>query len=210
MRIAGLLCACWIMSVVAASGQDSYAMGLGGVTSGETETGSVVGGEIAVAVHPNVTIYGAAGWLENVLPKSVQRSLDESAERLTRFTDSPFAFDGTASTLHGSGGVRIQAAAGAVRPYAAFGAGLGYVRVKVVDPRIGELPSAGITDDTRLEDWWGDEDDFRGTKPLVEAGGGIAVFLGRVYVDVGYRFTKIFELNDLQFSRVHGGIGVAF
>jgi hypothetical protein len=49
---------------------------------------------------------------------------------------------------------------------------------------------------------------FGRTEPLVGAGGGIVVQGGPVFLDLGYRYKRIFSGNSLQSLLTGGDIGV--
>jgi hypothetical protein len=55
-----------------------------------------------------------------------------------------------------------------------------------------------------------DEDLIKWTKPIFEVGGGIALPIGRVYIDVGYRFRKALDIEEVNMSGVYAGMGVSY
>ena len=62
----------------------------------------------------------------------------------------------------------------------------------------GDLVSDGYLDDDAIN------------KLAFELGGGVLVPVGRAYVDVGYRFMKFVDAEDVNISRAYAGFGVTF
>jgi hypothetical protein len=173
-----------------------------GTTFG-TEAAPFFAGEVAGNVARDLQIYGTVGRMNNVLPGSVQDELDDVSSLLTALTRVRWDFEATAPAFVGTGGVRylipIRAAA---RPYAMGGIGFGNIRLKVKEVDLGD-----VTDDL-IDEGYLDDDTI--TKLAFEFGGGAIVPFGRVYVDVGYRFMKFVDAEDVNISRVYAGFGVTF
>jgi hypothetical protein len=189
-------------SVHAQTVERGFVQGVGGVTFG-VESAGTLGGEVGFNVHPNIQIYGGAGRMLNVMPKSLQRDLDDAADLLTIVTGQVWGFNGKVPATYFGGGAKfIVPTSSAVRPYFTAGAGLAQLKASIKEIDFGE-----ITDDL-INEGYIDEDDVKGTNFMFEFGGGIVFPLGGVLqLDTGYRFTKISEANV---SRVSLGVGARF
>ena len=166
-----------------------------GLTFG-TETAALAGIEGSGDVLPLLTVYGSFDWHQNVAPKWFQDAID-------LFNPTGFDVKSTLPGYVGMGGVKFIFPPAPVRPYAlgGFGVAHGKAKVKFEDEDVtNELVLLGYLDD----------DDISWTKPVFEAGGGIAVPVGRVYIDVGYRFRKVITAKDTNMSGVYAGIGASF
>jgi hypothetical protein len=173
-----------------------------GATFG-TEAAPFFAGEIAGNVTRDMQIYGAFGRLNNVLPSSVQDDLDDVSAALTALTRVRWDFEATAPAFVGTGGVRYLIPTGATaRPYAMGGLGFGNIRLKVKEVDLGD-----VTDDL-MDEGYLDDDTIN--KLAFECGGGVIVPFGRTYVDVGYRFMKFVDAEEVNISRAYVGFGVTF
>jgi hypothetical protein len=173
-----------------------------GATFG-TEAAPFFAGEVAGNITRDLQIYGTVGRMNNVLPSSVQDDLDDVSAFLTALTGVRWDFEATAPAFFGVGGVRyLVPTGGAARPYALGGVGFGAISLKVEEVDLGD-----ITDDL-VSDGYLDDDAIN--KLAFEFGGGVLVPFGRAYVDVGYRFMKFVDAEDVNISRAYAGFGVTF
>jgi opacity protein-like surface antigen len=102
----------------------------------------------------------------------------------------------------GVGGVKVIAPPNiVVRPYGIGGFGVGYSKLKV--KALGMDFSEGLADELG-------EDVLSYTKPMFEVEGGVAVPLGRVYIDASYRFRKALNIDDTNMSGIYVGGGVSY
>ncbi|HEX2457408.1 MAG TPA: hypothetical protein VHI99_27160 [Vicinamibacterales bacterium] len=170
----------------AARAQNSQIQGFGGLTFGDVTASSAFGGSIAVPLSDNMQIVGEGGRMTNILPSLVGTVVD--------FTP----FDLHVSAWYGQAGVRfIGSSHRAIRPYAEATAGFARLRTgyggfessadAIVDAALGVLDT---------------------TKPLVGVGSGVIVQGGPVFLDLGYRYSKIFAGNSLQGLLVGGDVSV--
>jgi opacity protein-like surface antigen len=172
------------------------AQGFGGLSLGVTNTAAPnVGGNVTLAVTPNVHVIGEVGRLGNVLPT---------------LADAVFAVPGiTASAVYGEGGVRILSGAGAVRPYAEATAGM--ARLQIGTTRFGSVGNAIAAVGSSFLDRTG---------PVAGVGGGVVTHVGPVVFDVGYRYKRLFPPDtlglvlglgqDLRSQQVRVGVGFRF
>jgi opacity protein-like surface antigen len=192
-----------IASIGQASAQDGGLVGGNfGVTFG-TEAAPFFSGEVAGHVARDVQIYGTVGRMNNVLPSSVQDDLDDVSAFLTMTTRMRWDFKATAPALFGTAGVRYLVPTGSpARPYVQGGVGFANIGLKVEEVDLGE-----VTDDL-VDEGYLDDDNIN--KMAIEFGGGLIVPLRAMYIDLGYRFMKLLDADDVNISRAYGGIGVRF
>lgn len=180
----------------------TYASGVAGVTFG-TESDLMFGGEFGGNVTETIQLFGEVGLMRNVLPRHIQDGLDELADILTLTTGDLWEFDATVRNTYFGGGVRVMFPRRELRPYLLGGLGVAALRLKVT-----ELDFGDITDEL-VED--GDLDNASETKPMVSLGGGIMVPVGgSTFVDLGYRFHKVFTEESVNISRLYGALGFRF
>jgi hypothetical protein len=207
ISLAGAVC---LAVATAASAQDhAFVQGFGGIrlSSGPLDTaaglaspnllssgsfGAVAGADLT----PNIQAVGEFGRMGNVLPGTMQSILSYSP------------YDVRVSALYGEGGVRLTTGTGAgVRPYVETSAGVARLRTGVdglrgADPYINAALGFMTT-----------------TRPLATVGGGVVFQGGRVVVDAGYRFSRIFangslaglfSAGDIDANQLRVGFGVRF
>ena len=179
-----------------------FLAGVGGITFG-TETAPVFGGEFGTSVLPNVQVYGTFGRMNNVMPKDIQDDLDTLSTLLTFSSGDLWSFKAKAPTYYGLGGLRFMPATGSIRPYVNGGLGFGRVNLKVTEIDLGD-----ITDEL-IDDGYLDRQDVQATKLMYEAGGGVQVPFSGAYVDLGYRFRKMQDVNA-NISGAYIGFGARF
>jgi hypothetical protein len=164
-----------------------------GATFG-TEVATFFAGEVAGNVTRDLQIYGTLGRMSNVLPSTVQDDLDDVSAFLTFLTGVRWDFEATAPAFFGVGGVRYLVPTGAAaRPYVQGGVGFGNITLKVEEVDFGD-----VTDDL-VEEGYLDDDQI--SKLAFEFGGGVIVPFVRAYVDVGYRFMKFLDAEEVNISR---------
>jgi Outer membrane protein beta-barrel domain len=165
-----------------------------------TETDRVVGGEVGVEATRNITVYGTAGKMQNIAPTSVKDLVDGSGLTVKQ------------PAFFGIGGVKYRIPTNSsVRPYVLGGGGIGSSKLKVSAAGIGDITdvtiaAAGLP-----------QSEVKSTNFLFEAGGGIEIPVGPLYVDTGYRFNKFVGRNDksvggddANVSRAYVGVGYRF
>jgi len=155
------------------------------------------GGRVAFTLAPGFEAVGEVGRIGNVLPTVV---------------DSTLAFsrvDLRASALYGEGGMRAFAGNGTVRPYVEATGGFAHLNVRAVgfNATVDDLLGLGVGLTSR-------------TSPTAGLGGGVTFQSGRLMLDAGYRYKKIFARDfvtslfgdgkDLTSHQVVFGAGVRF
>jgi opacity protein-like surface antigen len=175
----------------------SYVVGRSGVTFG-TRTAPLAGVEFGSHVASMLQVYATFDWHRDVAPQF----LADVFEGLSDVADVDV--DARLPAYVATGGVKVIAPRGTIRPYALAGFGVGQIN--------GTIEFDG-EDVTEFLDEVGvlNRDDLKATKPVFEFGGGIAMSRGPVYVDVGYRFRKPFDTSEpFNVSGIYAGVGVAF
>jgi hypothetical protein len=202
------LCVLALFSISSTAGAQNFepkgfVAGVGGGTFG-TETGGIFGASVGGYATPRLQIFGEVGRMTNVLPKSVQADVDDAASLLSFYTGERWDFNAKAPATYFGGGVKVllSQSAGA-RPYVTGGGGMANIKTSIKEIDFGE-----VTDDL-VEQGLLDESDLKTTKAYMSAGGGVIVSVGRMYVDLGYRFNRIFVV-DSNVSRVYAAFGVNF
>ena len=97
---------------------------------------------------------------------------------------------------------------GAIKPYVLAGGGLAQVSKNVVFTVGGNDVTANLTQYGVVlgADLAGNE-----TKPLVNAGAGVVVPVSRLFLDINYRFGRVFTSGSaMSVSRAGAAIGVRF
>jgi opacity protein-like surface antigen len=141
--------------------------------------------------------------MNNVLPSSVQDDLDDVSEFLTFITRTRWEFEAKAPAFFGTAGLRYLIPTGsAARPYVQGGVGFANIALKIEEIDLGD-----VTDDL-VDEGYLDDDSIN--KLALEFGGGVMVPLGAAYLDVGYRFMKLMDAEEVNISRAYGGFGVRF
>jgi hypothetical protein len=169
----------------AALAQRSHVEGFGGLTFGDVTSSSIFGGNIAVPLSDSLQIIGEGGRMTDLMPSMAGTLLD--------FTP----VDLRVSAWYGEGGVRFIAPGGAVRPYVETTAG--FARLGPVFEGAGSRADAAINTALHF---------IRRNEPLLSAGGGVVLQGGPVFLDLGYRYKKIFAGDSLQSVLTGGDIGV--
>jgi opacity protein-like surface antigen len=196
---------CTLVFVLAASAaqaqEKGYVQGVSGLTF-QSETSTLMGGEIGFNVTPDLVIYGQGGRMLNVLPKSVQNDLDFASQVLTLATGQRWAFDGKVRATYFGGGAKYLIPTGSgIRPYVLGGVGLAKLKGSITEVDLGDYL------DILVDEGLIDEDDVKADEFSYEFGGGVSVPVSVIQLDFGYRFMKIGEANV---SRFVGGFGVRF
>jgi hypothetical protein len=169
------------------------------------------GVEIGEHVTRQVQAYLTLTYFDNLIRDEAVSALDALAADLTATTGLPWQFDGRDRGLALSvGGKYLFSTDGAARPY--IGGAAGFVNLKRT---IHEIDLGDVTEDI-LETYGapdGGIDPMQSStfKPMLEAAPGVSFVNGRLYVDVSYRFRKIFRSREpFYVSEVHVGVGMGF
>jgi hypothetical protein len=207
LAVLGCLWPVWVATAAAqTTGERGFGRALGGVNVG-TETGALVAVGGGVRVAPHVALIAEVGRFSNVLPKELQRDLDEAALLLAPQFGQPLVIDGGARAVYAMAGVRVtgresarvsvfaEAAAGRARGTSVIHASVGGMDVTNGVERALGLP--------RSE-----------THNMYTAGVGLTISAGRrTAFELGYRFVRIQLGSDdprINASVVHLSVRVGF
>lgn len=180
-----------------------------GATFGHTSDASV-GGEGGFRLMPNLNVFVEGGHIGN----AATAKLEKNAAKIATSVGA------TASAVsrmnYFDAGIRYHwPATPSVDPYIAFGAGVAQVRNRTALSVNGTVP-----DPETLGVQFGT--DLNGTErePFIMLGGGATVgFATRYFLDLSYRYGRVFKKNDengnevipaINTQRVQAGIGVRF
>lgn len=163
----------------------AFVRGFGGLTF-MSEPAQVFGAGVGFRIHPNVDVIGELGRLTNVLPRELQRDLDDAAHAIGTLYGGPLAIDGKAPGVYGFGGLRVgRRIPSRATVFAEVGAGIARGTSDI-------SARAGTTDVSRQVVAALGIDDSE-TRGLVAVGGGVAIPLtGHLAVDFSYRYMRIF------------------
>jgi hypothetical protein len=172
------------MLPASARAQNAQVQGFGGVTFGDVTTGTTFGGGVGIPLGGNMQVIVEGGRMVDVMPSLIGTIID-----LT-----PIDFG--VSAYYGEAGLRfLTTNSGAVRPYGEATAGFARLRGTFhgsgADPIVNT--ALGL---------------FDTTEPMLGVGGGVIVQGGPLFVDLGYRYRKIFASDSLQSFLTGGDINV--
>lgn len=187
-----------------------YMIALGGASTGAQNT-LVLGAEYGQQLGQNAQAYATFSYHDNLLQAADRDTLRSVSQAMTLTTGLPYQFSARDRALALTlGGKFLVPTGSAIRPYA--GAGAGMINVKrtisealrgdVTLPFYADLGSVGgIVDPGQTST----------TRPLGELIAGVDVSAGRAYVDVGYRYRKVFHAGGgFDFSQFSVGVGMRF
>ena len=169
----------------AANAQNSQIQGFGAFTFGDVTASTAFGGNIAVPLSDTMQIVGEGGRMSDILPSLAGTIVD--------FTPIDFHM----SAWYGEAGIRfIGSSRHTIRPYAEATAGFARLRTGFH----GAGPADAVVDTVlRVLDR---------TEPLLGVGSGVIVQGGPVFLDVGYRYNKIFSGDSVQGLLTGGDVSV--
>jgi opacity protein-like surface antigen len=182
----------------AAQTDRAYVAGFGGfAVSPDTTSGQVLG-EVGVRLAPHLFAFGDLGQFHNVLPSTLQPSVDTTVSTLGA---EGLSLTATARVpvWYGLGGIRYQIpAASHFYPYVT--GGVGFARVTPTAEFIyssgtlpdGSTPLAGDDVTSRVETAGDFVIPAATTSFMFQLGGGVSVPLAQHWsVDAGYRFSRV-------------------
>ena len=190
--------------------QHGYMTAVAGTSFGDQQE-ALFGAEVGENLTSHVQAYANFTYFDNLITDSAQSYLANLSATLTRLTASSWNLTGNDRGLAFSGGAKYLMLPGsAIRPYVGAGPGLINIRRTIYETDLGEIsnevlavfgaPDGGINPEK--------EGSF---KPMVEFVAGAGIAAGRTFVDVGYRFNKIYKTTEpLSFSQFKVGVGMRF
>ena len=190
--------------------QHGYMTAVAGTSFGDQQQ-ALFGAEVGENLTTHVQAYANFTYFDNLITDSAQSYLANLSATLTRLTASSWNLTGNDRGLSFSGGAKYLMLPGsAIRPYVGAGPGLINIRRTIYETDLGEIsnevlavfgaPDGGINPEK--------EGSF---KPMVEFAAGAGIAAGRTFVDIGYRFNKIYKTAEpLSFSQFKVGVGMRF
>ena len=172
--------------------------------------GATFGVEIAETLHPRVQAYAAFNYFDNLFNDQATSDLADLASYLTRITGDPWEFSGRDRGIAFSGGAKYLLSQGSTfRPYVGGGPGVLNLQRTITERTLGDVSDPvlvvfgapdGFIDASK-------ESTFRATAEFIA---GVGIASGRTYVDVGYRYRKVFHVESFTFSQFTVGVGMRF
>jgi hypothetical protein len=189
--------------------QDGYLVGGAGIASGP-HTGAVFSAEVAEKIGPVLQAYAAFHYFDDLMADATREELASAARQFEAITLTPWEFQGRDRGRTFTTGIKA-ALPGRVRPYVAGGVGVLNLKRIISERTLGDV-SEGVRAAYALEGAVVPAAQSTATRPMVEAGTGVGLILGRVYIDAGYRYRRAFHVfgEAFDFSQVTTSLGIAF
>jgi hypothetical protein len=185
---AALILAAAVVPASAQTAPAGFVRGFGGV-SFLSETGGIFGVSIGAHVNRSIDLFGDIGGITNMLPRKIQRDVDDAARQIGNAYGAPLTIDLKAPGLYGLGGIRFShTTAQRLKLFVEAGGGV----ARGTSDVFAVAGNANVSDQVSAVLNLKDEV----TEPLVMVGGGIGVPLGsRLTLDLGYRFMRIYTAD---------------
>jgi hypothetical protein len=166
--------------------------------------------EIGESINRRVQAYAAFTYFDDLFNDQAASDLVDLADFLTSISGDPWEFRGRDRGLAFSGGVRYLLSPGpSVRPYVGAGPGILNIRRTITERTLGNV-SDPVLVVFGAPDGFIDASELSTFRPFAEFVAGVGIASGRTYVDVGYRFRKVFRVDSFTFSQFTVGVGMRF
>jgi opacity protein-like surface antigen len=178
--------------------------GMGGVTFNHNTDG-LFAGAVSVSAGRHLQIEGEVGRMVSVLPNSVSQNLDATAAGFETTGMPAINYAVTMPATYGLGMVRaIASPMRGIEPFVEGGFGAARVTTSITAQQGGTNIAPELSQAANL---LADQ-----TRPLVAVGGGLSIAAGgTAWVDVGYRYSRIFTTAPaINVNRVYAGIRFGF
>ena len=182
-----------------------YVSASAGFASVGANTGTFAA-EYGDRVTRNSLAYANLSYFDNLMTDEMRDHLAAAASSITAITWVNRSFSGRDRGIAFTAGGKYQPGT-RVRPYVGGGAGAIWIKRTVTERTLGDvsLQLAPLA-------WYGDGLVSTGstdaTRPLGEVVGGVGFVTRNMYIDVGYRFRRVFRTaTDVDLSQVAVGIG---
>jgi hypothetical protein len=182
-----------------------------GAVFGLPQASPTFSGEIAERVRPNLFVYLAANYFENVITDEALDDLAAAGTLLRTETGLPWEFSGRDRARSVTLGVKYLApTATSLHPYIGGGFGVLNLRRTIVERNRGDITETFFSE-FGAPDGAVDPAQTNTNRPMGEIAAGIGVAVKRAYVDVGYRYRRAFHTaNNLALSQIGVSAGLRF
>ena len=186
-----------------------YMTGSAGASFADTRA-ATFGIEIAESLHPRVQAYMAFNYFDNLLNDQAASDLADLGDLLTDLHDAPWVFHGRDRGLAFSGGAKyLLSQGGTFRPYVGGGPGVLNLQRTITEQTIGDV-SDPVLVVFGAPDGFIEASEKSTFRAMAEFIAGVGIASGRTYVDVGYRYRKVFHVESFSFSQFTVGVGMRF
>jgi len=166
--------------------------------------------EIGERINSRVQAYAAFQYFDDLFNNQAASDLNTLSSYLTTVTGDTWVLSGRDRGLAFSGGARYLLSRGpAFRPYIGAAPGVLNLRRTITEATLGDVSDPVLV-------VFGAPDGFINSRQretprqVAELIAGVGFASGRTYVDVGYRYRKVFHVESFSFSQFTAGIGMRF
>ena len=168
------------------------------------------GVEIAERMGRRAQAYVAFNWFDNLFSDRAAADLVTLSNLLATTNGVPYQFSGRYRGLSFSGGAKYLISRGPrYRPYVGAAPGVLNIQRTVTERSLGDVSDPilglfgapdGVINPAKISTF----------RPTAEFIAGVGIAAGRTYVDVGYRYRKVFRTEAFNFSQFTAGVGMRF
>lgn len=188
---------------------NGYMTGSAGASFADTRA-ATFGIEIAERLHPRVQAYMAFNYFDNLLNDQAASDLVDLGDLLTDLHDTPWEFQARDRGLAFSGGAKYLLSQGPTfRPYVGGGPGVLNLQRTITERTLGDV-SDPVLVVFGAPDGFIEASETSTFRAMAEFIAGVGMAHGRTYVDVGYRYRKVFHVESFSFSQFTVGVGMRF
>jgi opacity protein-like surface antigen len=188
---------------------NGYMTGAAGASFSDTQS-VTFGIEIGETINPRVQAYAAFNYFDDLFNNQAASDLNELSGYLTSVTGDVWALQGRDRGLAFSGGARYLLSRGpSFRPYIGGGPGVLNLQRTITERTLGDVSDPVLVVFGAPDGFVNprEESSFLGMAEFIA---GVGIASGRTYVDVGYRFRKVFHVESFTFSQFTVGVGMRF
>lgn len=188
---------------------NGYMTGAAGASFSDTQS-MTFGIEIGETINPRVQAYAAFNYFDDLFNNQAAGDLNELSNYLTSVTGDIWALQGRDRGLAFSGGARYLLSRGpSFRPYIGGGPGVLNLQRTITERTLGDVSDPVLVVFGAPDGFINprEESSFLATAEFIA---GVGIASGRTYVDVGYRFRKVFHVESFTFSQFTVGVGMRF
>ena len=188
-----------------------YLVAGGGTSVGLPQTSPAFSAEIAERIRPDVLVYLAANYSDNVISDAARQDLADAGALLSDVTGVPWEFTGRDRARSVTLGVKyLVPTASGVRPYVGGGFGVLNLRRTIRERNRGVMTET-FFNEFGAPDGAVDASQTNTNRPMGELAAGVGIAIRRTYVDIGYRYRRAFRTGDgLSLSQIGVALGLKF